>query len=166
MMSVPAWSAVTRLTVNEPLGASVVRCPERTVVVLSARRTAQVWPTLLLSTANSIWIVPRSRSGLAFSFQVDVALHEPEVPMAVVPPLACAGAMVASVDKAAQAAAAMVTERDVFMRCLQGDGLGGGPGGVNDVMRLLRAGSRMPVSVGPTTATACMQCAGSRTFVL
>jgi hypothetical protein len=80
--------------------------PEKTVVVLSARRTVQVWPALLLSTANSIWIVPRSRSGLAFSFQVDVALHEAEVPTAVVPPLACAGAMVASVDKAAQAVAA------------------------------------------------------------
>ena len=98
MMSEPAWLGVRRLTVNEPLGASVVRRPEKTVVVLSARRTAQIWPTLLLSTANSIWIVPRSRSGLAFSFQVDVALHEPEVPTAGVPPLACAGAMVASVD--------------------------------------------------------------------
>src|SRR6188472_4306573 len=119
MMSVPAWSAVMRLTVNEPLGASVVRCPKKTVVVLSTRRTVQAWPGLLLSTANSIWIVPRSRSGLAFSFQVDVALHEPEVPTAVAPPLACAGAMVASVDKAAQAVAAMVMERDVFMRCLQ-----------------------------------------------
>ena len=58
------------------------------VVVLSAGRTVQAWPALLLSTANPIWIVPRSRSGLAFSFQVDVALHEPEVATAVVPPLA------------------------------------------------------------------------------
>ena len=120
MMSVPAWSVVRRLTVNEPLGASVVRRPEKTVVVLSARRTAQVWPTLLLSTANSIWIVPSSRSGLAFSFQVDVAVHEPQFPTAVVPPLAWAGAMVAIVDRAAQAVAARMRERGVFMRFSRG----------------------------------------------
>src|SRR3954454_3413940 len=100
-------------TVNDPLGASVVRVRAKIWAPLSVSRTRQACPTRLLSTSNSTESWPSS--GFALSFQVAPA----QVPVRCtpgVPPLAsAAGAMRARPPRAAVAAVSVARVRRAFM---------------------------------------------------
>ena len=73
--SVPARFAVIRRTVNEPLGAVVVRTPRKIVVPLSVIATAQTRPTRFWSISSSVSIRPFSLE--SFSFQVLAPVQAP-----------------------------------------------------------------------------------------
>src|SRR3954453_3035626 len=104
MLSTPARFRTVRRTVNEPLGARVVRVPFADTEPLCTMRQVQDWPTRLLLTWPST--SRRPSSGPTFSFQLLVPLHELERIWSV--PFACAGAETATQDAAATRMAALV----------------------------------------------------------
>jgi hypothetical protein len=72
-LSTPARFGIRRRTVNDPLGAVVVRVPEKTLMPLSLIATFQTWPARFESTSNSVSMKPLSWASV--SFDCDPALH-------------------------------------------------------------------------------------------
>ena len=89
IVSVPAALLVRLWTLNEPLGATVVRWPLKNALPLCFSVTFQTWPLRFESTSNST--SSRPLSGLALSFQ---SLLAEQLPLFVtaVPLAATAGA--------------------------------------------------------------------------
>ena len=75
IVSGPAPLASRRSTLNEPLGARVVRVVSTTTVPLRRSSTSQATPLTFWSTSNSVFRRPRSR--LTLSLARELPVHSP-----------------------------------------------------------------------------------------